>query len=190
MTQISADLKITVSFETTPNPATMKFNFSKKYTHSPIECLTVEEASSSPIASKIFGFPWTSSVFVGTDFLTVTKQDWVDWTYLAEPLKSLIQDHLNNGELLVLDLSKNSAEISGLDSPEVQLIKKTLNNEIRPVVALDGGDIVFVNYENNRVYVHMKGACAGCPSSQATLKHGVEARLQEVLPEIIEVIAI
>jgi len=65
-----------------------------------------------------------------------------------------------------------------------------LNNEIRPVVALDGGDIVFINYENNRVYVHMKGACAGCPSSQATLKHGVEARLQEVLPKIIEVIAI
>jgi len=117
MTQISADSKMTVSYEATPNPSTMKFNFSKKFTHSPLECKNIEEASQSPIASKIFGFPWTSSVFVGTDFLTVTKQDWVEWAYLAEPLSSLIQDHLNNGELLVLDLSKSSADISGLDSP-------------------------------------------------------------------------
>lgn len=190
MTQLSADSKAKVTFEQTPNPATLKFNYSIKYSHSPVECLNVEDAAASPIASKIFGFPWTSSVYVGTEFLTVTKQDWVEWAYLAEPLSALIQDHLNSGELLVIDLSKSSQDAHATDSPEIKLIKKTLNDEIRPVVALDGGDIVFVNYENNRVYVHMKGACAGCPSSTATLKDGVEVRLKEVLPEILEVIAI
>jgi len=144
------------------------------------------------LAAKIFGFPWTASVFVGPNFITVTKQDWVDWNILASPLAGLIQEHLTQGEPVVVDIEalKADGDISENDSPIVKQIKQIINQQIRPVVALDGGDIVFAKYENNIVYIHMKGSCAGCPSSTATLKQGIEGTLVAAIPEIKEVVAI
>lgn len=178
-----------VTFEATPNPATMKFLLPLQVADEGFDCATAQEAERSPLASKIFGFPWTSGVYVGQNFITVTKQDWVDWDILATPLSGLIQEHLDGNEPVVLDLT-HSIEDDANDTAIVREIKKVLNNEIRPVVALDGGDIVFHKYEDNILYIHMRGACAGCPSSAATLKGGIETRMQELFPEITEVVAV
>lgn len=178
-----------VTFENTPNPATLKFLLQRQVTEESFDCPTAQEAERSPLAAKLFGFPWTSSVFVGQDFITVTKQDWVEWDLLAEPLTGLIQEHLDKGEPVVVKVQATSEE-SADDTPMVRQIKNLLNTEIRPVVALDGGDIVFNKYENNILYIHMRGACAGCPSSTATLKDGIETRMKEVFPEIQEVVSI
>lgn len=181
-----------VSYEPTPNPATLRFSLPVRVTEEAFEVPTAQDAERSPLAAKIFGFPWTSSVFVGPDFITVTKQDWVEWEHLAEPLSSLIQDHLNRGEPVVVEIKtfETSSDENPDDSPLVKNIKRVITNEIRPVVALDGGDIVFSHYENQTVFLQMKGSCAGCPSSQATLKDGIEVRLKELFPEINEVVAI
>ncbi|MFP5519800.1 MAG: NifU family protein [Bdellovibrionia bacterium] len=177
-----------VSFEATPNPATLKFLLQQKVTDEGFECATPAEAERSPLAAKIFGFPWTASVFVGTDFITVTKQDWVDWEVLAQPLANLIQEHMQNNEPVVVTVLANEEDEN--DSPLVKEIKKVLNREIRPVVAMDGGDIVFHKFEAGKLYIHMKGACAGCPSSTATLKEGIEVRMRELFSEVEEVLSV
>jgi len=193
--------------EMTPNPQTMRFVADRVLTESPREFKTPQETALSPLARKLFGFPWTAGVFIGRDFISVTKQDWVDWETLAEPLAGLIAEHLERGEPVLhmqattsvagtgattgsADTGRASEAPTADDSPAVQLIKKVLNDEIRPAVALDGGDIVFHKYEDGIVYLFMQGACAGCPSSTMTLKMGIEARLKEALPEIREVVSV
>lgn len=178
-----------VTFELTPNPATMKFHLHRKVTDQGFDCPTSQDAEKSPLAAKIFGFPWTSAVYVGTDFITVTKQDWVDWELLAQPLSSLIQEHLDSNEPVVIEIIQHTEDDPN-DSPMVRNIKSVLNREIRPVVALDGGDIVFHKYEDNILQIHMRGACAGCPSSTITLKEGIETRMKELFPEIKEVVSV
>lgn len=178
-----------VTFEPTPNPATMKFHLHKNVTDQGFDCPTAQDAERSPLASKIFGFPWTSSVYIGSDFITVTKQDWVEWDLLAQPLSGIIQEHLDNNEPIVVQFIEQTEDNEN-DSPLVRNIKSVLNREIRPVVALDGGDIVFSKFEANTLYVHMKGACSGCPSSTITLKEGIETRMKELFPEVHEVVSI
>ncbi len=178
-----------VTFEKTPNPSTMKFLLHQNVASEGFNCENPQDAERSPLASKIFGFPWTSSVYVGTDFITVTKQDWVDWEILANPLANLINDHIEQNEPVVVQMIQ-SPDDDVNDSEIVKKIKAVLNKEIRPVVALDGGDIVFSKYEDNVLYIHMRGACAGCPSSTATLKDGIEVRMREAFPEIKEVLSV
>lgn len=187
---MSSQSQIRVSFEATPNPATLKFNFGQTLLDRSINCPTAQESDKSPLAQKLFGFPWTSSVFIGPDFVSVTKQEWVDWEVLAEPLSSIIQEHLERGEPLWIDMPEVETDINDDDPVIVKQIKGILASEIRPVVAMDGGDIAFVKYEDHKLYVHMKGACSGCPSSQATLKEGIEVRMKQAFPEISEVLAI
>lgn len=129
-----------------------------------------------------------AGVFVGPSFVTVTKQDWVEWDVIAQPLAHLLEEHVVSGELVLLVDESFNAESD--DSPQVQMIKQILDDEVRPAVAMDGGDIVFHKYEDQVVYVYMQGSCSGCPSSMMTLKDGVEARLKASLPEIREVVAI
>ncbi len=178
-----------VTFETTPNPSTMKFNFGQKISDLSVDFPNVEASERSPLAAKIFGFPWTSSVFLGEDFVTITKQDWVEWDILASPLAGLLGEHIESGQPIMIELEASLDE-SENDSEIVKQIKRLLQTEIKPVVALDGGDIVFSKYEDNILYIHMRGACAGCPSSQATLKDGIEVRMKQAFPEIKEVLAI
>ncbi|MFN8845613.1 MAG: NifU family protein [Bdellovibrionales bacterium] len=179
-----------VSFEPTPNPSTLKFNLPMEIVSVGFEIKSALEAERSPLASKIFGFPWTQSLFIGPNYLTVTKQDWVDWKVLANPLAGLIQEHLDKGEPVVIDLVEISEEQNSNDSDLVKSIKSLLNKEIRPVVALDGGDITFNRIENDVLYLNMMGACSGCPSSQATLKEGVEVRVRQAFPQIKEVVSV
>lgn len=186
-------MKQKVYFEATPNPATMKFLLGTQVTEASFECGSIEDTDASPLATKLFGFPWTSAVFIGNDFITITKQDWVEWNILTEPLCRLIQDHLDKGEPVVLQgsLQANSTSTEAVtDSADVKKIKKILDKEIRPAVQLDGGDIQYIDYHENILYVRMKGACSGCPSSNATLKNGIEVRMKEAIPELLEVKAL
>lgn len=183
-------MSIEVQVEVTPNPATLKFVFSSPVTENSAEFSNAQDAERSPLAAKLFGFPWTQAVFVAPQFVSVTKQDWVDWDVLAEPLSGLIKEHLDAGLPVLLDMTSVTNDEDPNDSDLVKRIKQALNRDVRPVVALDGGDVVFAKYENNILSLQMKGACAGCPSSSATLKEGIEVRMRELFPEIKEVVSI
>jgi Fe-S cluster biogenesis protein NfuA len=178
-----------VTFEPTPNPSTMKFNFGQKIADESCDFPNVESTDKSPLAAKIFGFPWTAAVYLGEDFVTVTKQDWVDWDILATPLAGLLGEHVESGHPVLIKLEASTDE-SATDSEVVKQIKRIIQTEIRPAVALDGGDIVFAKYENDVLQIRMQGSCAGCPSSQATLKDGIEVRMKELIPGLKEVIAV
>jgi NFU1 iron-sulfur cluster scaffold homolog, mitochondrial len=188
--------QIAVTAERTPNPATYKFKFSQKLLdcseNGGYEFPDAQEAIASPLASKIFGFPWTSQVFLGADFISITKQDWVDWDILCEPLVGLIQEHLEQGLPLYTELQtyEEDGTDPAEDSPLVRKIKMTLQNEIKPMVALDGGDVQFAKLENGILYLKMRGSCAGCPSKSTTLKQGIEVRMRQLYPEIQEVIGL
>jgi Fe-S cluster biogenesis protein NfuA len=182
---------IKVRYESTPNPATYKFIFPEALVTETREFTTSQEAEISPLASKLFGFPWTSKVYIGKDFVSITKQDWVDWAALAEPLNGLIQEHLDKGEKVMHDFDPNQAVAADADTdPVVRQLKQIIKNDIQPIVALDGGEIVFHSYKDNVVFIQMKGSCAGCPSSTATLKDGIEVRIKELVPEVKEVVAV
>lgn len=178
-----------VTFEPTPNPSTMKFNFGQRISDQSYDFPDVASTERSPLAAKIFGFPWTSSVFLGEDFVTITKQDWVEWDILATPLAGLLGEHVDSGQPILVQLEASLDE-SENDTDMVKQIKRLLQNEIKPVVAMDGGDIIFAKYEENVLYLKMLGSCAGCPSSQATLKDGIEVRMKQAFPEIKEVVAV
>lgn len=186
---IKSEILMNVTFEPTPNPATMKFNFGQKISDQSFDFPNVESTEKSPLAAKIFGFPWTAGVYLGEDFVTVTKQDWVDWDILATPLAGLLGEHVESGQPVLITL-QTSPDENEQDSDIIKQIKRILQNEIKPVVALDGGDIVFAKYEDHILYLRMQGSCAGCPSSQATLKDGIEVRMKELIPEIKEVVSI
>ena len=160
-----------------------------------------QKAARSPLAAKILGFPWAKSVFMAENFVTVTKEDWVEWELAAEPLADLIKDHFNQGGKALLPQTSSSADspksegatasaATGGGNREERLIRDIIEKEIQPAVAMDGGYIDFVSYENKTVYLNLQGACSGCPSSSYTLKEGIETRLKQSLPEIEEVIAV
>ena len=180
---------IKFTFEATPNPATMKFNFNQKIADQPHNFPDIESTELCPLAAKIFGFPWTAAVYLGEDFVSITKQSWVEWDILASPLAGLINEHIESGLPVLVQLDSDQTNDQN-DSEIVKQIKKIIKNEIKPVLALDGGDIIFLKYENHILYIRMQGACAGCPSSQATLKEGIEVRIKELIPEVKEVISI
>jgi len=192
--------EIQVSFEPTPNPQSMKFNFDRAVSAGQQHFDDPQSCQISPLAHKLFGFPWAEAVYIDKSFVTVTKQDWVEWDVIASPLAQLIKEHIDEGGEVLLDSapmpSNNSpsesttSDIDPNDPPVVQKIKEVLNNEIRPAVAMDGGDVTFANFENGIVSVHLRGACSGCPCAEMTLKQGIEVRLKEVIPEITEVISV
>ena len=182
---------MTITWEATPNPQSLKFLVDQPISEEILEITHMDQAKRSPLAGKILGFPWAKSVFLGKNFITVTKEDWVEWDILCDPLAALIQEHLEKGEQVLLpELSKEADTSNKKDSSAVQLIKEILQNEIQPAVAMDGGFIDFVSYKDKKVYLNLQGACSGCPSSAFTLKEGIEMRLKQSLPEIEEVIAI
>lgn len=179
---------IKVWAEQTPNPQSRKFLVNLKITDGVHDFQSSEDAGHSPLASKLFGFPWMQSVFIGEDFITITKQEWVDWAILEQPLCGLLKEHIESKEAVVLDKSANDEDMN--DTDDVKVIKRVLAREIRPQVALDGGDVVFHKFENGILQLRMLGACNGCPSSSQTLKLGIEVRMKEALPSIKEVVAV
>ena len=178
-----------MTWEATPNPQSLKFVLNRTVSEENLEITSLQLAKRSPLAGKILGFPWAKSVFLGKNFVTVTKEDWVEWDMLREPLSALIREHLETGGKILLPKPAEK-ETEDDASSTVKLIKEILQNEIQPAVAMDGGFIDFVSYENKKVYLSLQGACSGCPSSAFTLKEGIEMRLKQSLPEIEEVVAV
>ncbi len=193
---------VLVTYEPTPNPNSQKFLVNRKISDQNHEFKRADLNSTSPLARKLFGFPWVDAVFIGQDFVSVTKQDWVDWDALSDALASLIAEHIDDNQGVIVEAkplagaaaapkgSTASHAADPSDSPDVQMIKRLLDTEIRPAVAMDGGDVMFHKYENKIVYLHMHGACNGCPSSTYTLKTGIATKLREFIPDIADVEAV
>ena len=181
-----------IQTEATPNPATLKFIPGRAVLDSgTMEFTDREAAARSPLAEKLFGVPGVTGVFYGTDFVTVTKDDDRDWAHLKAPILAAIMDHFTGDEPLLVGQETAAAEgvYEGESAQIVAEIKDLLDSRIRPAVAQDGGDILFAKFEPDTgvVWLHMRGACAGCPSSAATLKAGVENMLRHYVPEVTRV---
>ena len=179
-----------IETEGTPNPATLKF-LPGRYV---MGAGTADFASSatagrSPLASTLFALPGVARVFLGGDFITVTKTDEIDWQGLKPQVLAAIMQHFVTG-LPVIEGAADE-ELAGEFAPEdeeiVAQIKELLDTRVRPAVASDGGDIVFRGYREGIVKLHMQGSCSGCPSSRATLKHGIENMLRHYVPEVVAV---
>ena len=186
-------MTVNIQLEWTPNPSTLKYvvdtallprgamNFTDK-------ALAAEK---SPLVSKLFGIKGVQAVMLGTNFVTVTKGEDGEWDELNEGVMSMLDQHLTAGEEVVKPEFLENKTVAPAGSSEIEKkILEILENEIRPAVAMDGGDITLDRFEDGIVYLHMKGSCSGCPSSTATLKAGIETRLREAIPEVAEVVAL
>ena len=179
-----------IQTETTPNPATLKFlPGCDVMTRGTANFTGPEEAAKSPLALRLFGIDGVTGVFLGSDFVTVTKMPTRDWEVMKPFVLSAIMDHFTSGDSVVAD-EPSAAGGEAEDDEIAAQIKELLETRVRPAVAQDGGDIVFHGFENGVVLLHMQGACAGCPSSTATLKMGIENMLRHYIPEVVEVRAV
>ncbi|MEG9861515.1 MAG: NifU family protein [Parvularculales bacterium] len=184
-----------VQTESTPNPATLKFLPGCEVLGSgAADFPDPEAARRSPLAERLFAIDGVTGVFFGADFITVTKapESGDDWQQLKPAVLMAIVDHFSAGQPLLLDDEARSAhaEHGGADSETATAIQEILDTRIRPAVAQDGGDVLFHGFEEGVVYLHMQGACAGCPSATETLKHGIENLLRHFVPEVTEVRAV
>jgi len=189
-----------IQTEATPNPATLKFLPGKEVLAAGTADFRDAEsaAAASPLAGRLFANPRVLGVFFGYDFITITKEDGPDWQHLKPAILGAIMEHFMSGAPVMAsggqaatDLADQAGEFyAQADSEIVVTIKELLETRVRPAVAQDGGDITFRGYENGTVFLHMKGACAGCPSSTATLKHGIQNLLRHFVPEVREVEAV
>ena len=180
-----------IQTESTPNPATLKFLPGQTVLEmGTADFPSPETADKSPLAERVFAVEGVTGVFFGTDFVTVTKADNVDWDHIKPALLGAIMEHFQSGQpVMAGDHTPTSghAEHTGDDGVIVNQIKELLDTRVRPAVAQDGGDITFHGFERGVVYLHMQGACAGCPSSTLTLKMGIENLLRHYIPEVTEV---
>ena len=185
---------VSISLEFTPNPNTLKFVVNRPLLERCAANFTEpSKAEHAPLAKKLFAVPGVKAVMIGTNFVTITKADNGDWDVVAEKVPQAIESHLQSGEAVFAPEFQQQAApsaASGNEAEVEQKIREVLDNEIRPAVAMDGGDITFGKYEEGIVYLHLQGSCQSCPSSVMTLKMGVEARLKEVVPEIKEVVQV
>ena len=179
-----------IQTESTPNPATLKFLPGQTVMEQGTADFPNENsASSSPLAKRLFTLKGVTGVFLGIDFITVTKPDEIDWEHIKPSILGAIMDHFQSGAPIIEGEQSGSvhAEHSGEDTEIVGQIKELLDSRVRPAVAQDGGDITFHGFERGIVYLQMQGACAGCPSSTMTLKMGIENLLRHYIPEVTEV---
>ena len=181
-----------VSLEFTPNPNTLKYSVNReRLPRGAVNFTKKEDAEKrSPLAAKLFSVAGISGVMIGRDFVTVTKSEEGDWDVVHKSSSSIIESHLSANETVVTELGQSADAHKGGSSEIEQKIREILDNEIRPAVAMDGGDITFEKYEDGVVYLYMQGSCSGCPSSTATLKMGIETRLREAIPEVREVVSV
>ncbi|SEH97475.1 NifU family protein [Paracoccus alkenifer] len=180
-----------IQTETTPNPATLKFLPGETVLASgTADFPDAEQAAGSPLARRIFAVPGVTGVFLGSDFVTVTKTDATAWDQIKPSILGAIMDHYQSGDQVMTQAAAAGGGHAEHDGPDVEIvnqIKELLDTRVRPAVAQDGGDITFHGFDRGVVYLHMQGACAGCPSSTLTLKMGIENLLRHYIPEVVEV---
>ncbi len=181
-----------IQTEETPNPATLKFLPGREVAGSTTaDFPEPESAGRSPLAERLFAIDGITGVFLGADFVTVTKAEDKEWYLLKPAVLGVIMEHFTAGRpVLLSDAAEPAENVSEEDSEVVAQIKELLDTRVRPAVAQDGGDIVFQGFEDGVVFLHMQGACSGCPSSTATLKMGIENMLRHYIPEVLEVRAV
>ena len=181
-----------IQTEATPNPATLKFLPGRDVLgdRDAIEFRDAGQSENSPLAARLFEIDGVSSVFLGSDFISVTKGDG-EWQHLKPAILGAIMEHYLSGEVTTSGADDEQADGGEFFAPEdqdtVNTIKELLDTRVRPAVAQDGGDITFQGYRDGVVFLHMRGACSGCPSSTATLRHGIENLLRHFVPEVQEV---
>ena len=180
-----------IETEGTPNPATLKFLPGQDVMgFSTADFASRESAQRSPLAGALFALPGVARVFLGGDFITVTKTDEVAWQSLKPQVLGAIMEHFVAGRPVIdggVDGDLTAEDCDPADQEVVDQIKELLDTRVRPAVAADGGDIVFRGFRDGIVRLHMQGSCSGCPSSSATLKHGIENMLKHYVPEVVAV---
>jgi len=182
-----------IQTEPTPNPSTLKFIPGRTVLPGgTAEFRAAGEAASSPLAQRLFGIDGVRGVFLGHDFISVTKADG-EWQHLKPMVLGAIMEHYLSGDPTMAGMSQDDTpdgDYDPADEDTVQTIKELLETRVRPAVAQDGGDITFSGFRDGVVYLHMRGACSGCPSSTATLRHGIENLLKHFCPEVQQVQAV
>lgn len=188
---------ISIYTEMTPNPETMKFVANKLlYPGKSIDFPDEASAQPSPLAQALFGFPFIKSVFIASNFVTLTKaSETEDWQDMIPTVKQFLKEYLDEGKVVVNDdevakiKAQSSNEISADDNDVVKRIKELLENYVKPAVEMDGGAIQFKSFEDGKVNLMLQGSCSGCPSSMITLKAGIEGMMKRMIPEVKEVVA-
>ena len=180
-----------IETELTPNPETLKFIVGNEYINqSGIEIKNEEEAEKFKFAKDFFQLKGVQRIFIGENFVSVTKEKNVTWNYLKTKVLTFMLDYISSNKIIIEKevikkiLKKNKKNKISID------IEKIIDEKVRPAVAKDGGDIIFENFDKGIVYLTLRGACAGCPSSTATLKQGIENLLKHYFPEVKEVRAL
>jgi Fe-S cluster biogenesis protein NfuA len=181
-----------IQTEATPNPATLKFLPGRAVLETgTLDLRSRDEATQSPLAERLFAVDGVRGVFFGSDFIAVTKDDGAEWQHLKPMILGGIMEHFMSGVPLLNGASIESDEadefFDAADADTVATIKELIETRVRPAVASDGGDITFKGFKDGVVYLNMKGACSGCPSSTATLRHGIQNLLRHFLPDVTEV---
>lgn len=184
---------IEIRLEFTPNPNALKYVLDENVLlpRGSASFSTAALAESSPLAKRLMAIPGVASCMIGYNFVSVTKSEEGDWEVLDVKTRDALKEHVLSGEPAVNPLSLDQAALPKGEETEVtKQIREVLDRDIRPAVAMDGGDIVFDRFEGGVVYLYMQGSCAGCPSSTATLKMGIETRLKQAVPEVQEVVSL
>ena len=179
-----------IQTEATPNPATLKFLPGRAVLETgTLDLRDPAEAAKSPLAERLFEIKGVNGVFYGSDFITVSKAEG-EWPQLKPAILGAIMEHFMSGAPLVPGEGEAAAEdefFDAKDTETVSTIKELIETRVRPAVANDGGDITFKGFKDGVVFLSMKGACSGCPSSTATLRHGIQNLLRHYLPDVVEV---
>jgi len=181
-----------IQTEPTPNPATLKFIPGKTVLgDGTLDFRDKSEATASPLAQRLFGVDGVTGVFLGSDFISVTKSEADEWQHIKPAILGAIMEHYMSGAPVITHGDVSGEDLhehyDPADADTVNTIKELLDTRVRPAVANDGGDIVFHGFKDGIVYLHMRGACSGCPSSTATLRHGIENLLRHFCPDVQEV---
>ena len=187
---------ISIYTEMTPNPETMKFVANKLlYPGKSIDFADESMAGPSPLAKELFSFPFIKSVFIASNFVTLTKTADTDWNDVIPSVRQFLKDYLEEGKAVINEdelanvKKESSNEVAADDDDVVKRIKELLDNYVRPAVEMDGGAIQFKSYDDGVVNLMMQGSCSGCPSSMITLKAGIEGMMKRMIPEVKEVVA-
>ncbi|MFZ9660324.1 MAG: NifU family protein [Chitinophagaceae bacterium] len=186
---------ISIYTEMTPNPETMKFVANKLlYPGKSIDFPDINNATPSPLAMELFGFPFIKAVFIASNFVTITRTPESDWEEIKPTLRQFLKDYLEEGKLVinedhVVETKKEDEIILNEGDDVVKRIKDLLDNYVKPAVEMDGGAIQFKKFEDGVVTLMLQGSCSGCPSSMITLKSGIEQMMKRMIPEVQEVMA-
>jgi Fe-S cluster biogenesis protein NfuA len=192
----TGNLVISIYTEMTPNPETMKFVANKLlYPGKSIDFPDMETAAPSPLAQELFSFPFVKSVFIASNFVTLTKTAETDWDDIKPSVRQFLKEYLEEGKTVIHEDQVASAPQPGSnivlseDGDVVKRIKELLENYVKPAVEMDGGAIQFKKFEDGVVTLMLQGSCSGCPSSMITLKAGIEGMMKRMIPEVEEVVA-